>query len=223
MDIVDLCTRERERERERERANTKWKFYKLKHLTVFAALLKDAPICCKDSVLHEPLLKNQNVNCLTFEKIYKKALQWQPLPFQSSFSAIIWQWEIGGKNIQNFQPFPDQLWGKRSIKVPGCGHDWYSESEEMLQLNIFVYDFAFVDGELTGELARRSIQKFEKNVKLLRYNNHICDVCDMKSFFKSFRCSTCDTIFSKTRKFGATFDYYVTSESSTFTQRMYTS
>ena len=35
MDIVDLCTR--------ERANTKWKFYKLTDLTVFAAQLKDVP------------------------------------------------------------------------------------------------------------------------------------------------------------------------------------
>ena len=67
MDIVDLCTR--------ERTNTKWKFYKLTNLTVFAALLKDVPMGCKDSVLPEPLLKNQNVNCLTLEKKYKKALQ----------------------------------------------------------------------------------------------------------------------------------------------------
>ena len=70
--------------------------------------------------------------------------------------------------------------------------------EEMLQLIIFLYDFDFVDGELIGELARRSIQKFEKIVKLLRYNSHICYVSDMNSFFKSFRCSTCNTIFSKT-------------------------
>ena len=70
--------------------------------------------------------------------------------------------------------------------------------EEMLQLNIFLYDIDFVDGELIGELARRSIQKFEKSVKLLRYNIHICYVSDMNPFFKSFRCSTCDTIFSKT-------------------------
>ena len=70
--------------------------------------------------------------------------------------------------------------------------------EEMLQLNIFLYDIDFVDGELLGELARRGIQKFEKGVKLLRYNNHICYVIDMNSFFKSFRCSTSDTIFSKT-------------------------
>ena len=40
--------------------------------------------------------------------------------------------------------------------------------EEMLQLNIVLYDIDFVDGELIGELARRSIQKFEKSVKLLR-------------------------------------------------------
>ena len=65
-DIVDLCTR--------QRANTKWKLYKLTNLTVFAALLKDVPIGCKNSVLPDPLLKNQNESCLTMEK-YKKALQ----------------------------------------------------------------------------------------------------------------------------------------------------
>ena len=42
-DIVDLCTR--------ERAITKWKFYKLTNLTVFAALLKDVPMGCKYSLL----------------------------------------------------------------------------------------------------------------------------------------------------------------------------
>ena len=66
-DIVDVCTR--------ERANTRWKFYKLTNLTVFAALLKDVPMGCKDSVLPRPLLKNQNVVCLTFEKKYKETLQ----------------------------------------------------------------------------------------------------------------------------------------------------
>ena len=70
--------------------------------------------------------------------------------------------------------------------------------EEMLQLNIFLHDIDFVDGELIGELARISIQKFEKSVKFLRYNNHICYVSDMNSFFKSFRCSLYDTIVSKT-------------------------
>ena len=49
MDVVDLCTR--------ERAHNKWKFYKLANLTVFAALLKDVPMGCKDSVLPEMLFE----------------------------------------------------------------------------------------------------------------------------------------------------------------------
>ena len=60
MDIVDPCTR--------ERANTKWKFYKLTNLTIFASLLKDVPMRCNDRVLPRPLLRNCNVNCVTFEK-----------------------------------------------------------------------------------------------------------------------------------------------------------
>ena len=46
----------------------KWKFYKLTTITFFAALLKDVPLGCKDTVLPQPLLKNHNVNCLTSER-----------------------------------------------------------------------------------------------------------------------------------------------------------
>ena len=70
--------------------------------------------------------------------------------------------------------------------------------EELLQLNIFLYDINFVDGELIGELCRRSTQKYEKSVKLLRYNNHICYVNNINALFMVFRCTTCDTFFSKT-------------------------
>ena len=60
LDIFDICTR--------ERATTKWKFYKLTNVTIFASLLKDVPMGCKDTVVPEPLLKNHNVNCLMYEK-----------------------------------------------------------------------------------------------------------------------------------------------------------
>ena len=58
--IVDICTR--------ERANTKWKFFKLTKLTIFASLLKDVRMGCKNTVIPEPFFKNHNVNCLTFER-----------------------------------------------------------------------------------------------------------------------------------------------------------
>ncbi len=70
--------------------------------------------------------------------------------------------------------------------------------EDLLQLNIFLYDIDFVGGELIGELCRRSIQKYENSVKHLRYNNHICYVNNINVLFKAFRCTTCDTFFSKT-------------------------
>ena len=41
----------------------------------------------------------------------------------------------------------------------------------------------------------KSVQKI---VKLLRYNNHICYVNNINALFKAFRCTTCDTFFSKT-------------------------
>ena len=70
--------------------------------------------------------------------------------------------------------------------------------EDLLQLNIFLYDIDFVDGELIGDLCRRSIEKYENSVKLLRYNNHICYVNNISALFKAFRCTTRDTFFSKT-------------------------
>ena len=59
-DVIESCSR--------ERMNTKWRFYKLTNLTVFAALLKDVLMGCKNAVLPKPLLKNHTNNCLTYEE-----------------------------------------------------------------------------------------------------------------------------------------------------------
>ena len=59
-DVIESCSR--------ERRNKTWRFYKLTNLTVFAALLKDVPMGCKDAVLPEPLLRNGTIKCLTNEE-----------------------------------------------------------------------------------------------------------------------------------------------------------
>ena len=59
-DVIESCSR--------ERMNTKWRFNELTNLTVFAALLKDVPMGCKNAVLSEPLLRNSTINCLTYEE-----------------------------------------------------------------------------------------------------------------------------------------------------------
>ena len=184
MDIVDICTR--------ERANTKWKFYKLTNLTIFASLLKDVPMGCKDTVLPEPLLRNGNVNCITFEK---NTLQ----PYNDNlclFGALalhlhgIRKLEEATSKIFNL--FLNNIEERDPSKLQGVHKTDIPKMEDLLQLNIFLSDIDFVDGELIGELARRNIQKFENSVKLLRYNNHICYVNNISALFRAFRCTTCD-------------------------------
>ena len=58
-DVIESCSR--------ERPNTKWRFYKMTNLTVFAALLKDVPMGCRNAILTEPLLKNHTINSPTYE------------------------------------------------------------------------------------------------------------------------------------------------------------
>ena len=68
--------------------------------------------------------------------------------------------------------------------------------EDLLTLNILLYDIDVVDGNIVGELARRSVQKYKKTVRLLRYNNHMCYKNNIIAVFLSFRCPNCDTFFS---------------------------
>ena len=63
-DVIEFCSR--------ERMNTNWRFYKLKNLTVFAALLTDVPRRCRDAVLPKQLLKNHTISYLTFEENTKQ-------------------------------------------------------------------------------------------------------------------------------------------------------
>ena len=65
--------------------------------------------------------------------------------------------------------------------------------EDLLTLNILLYDIDIVDGNIIGELARRSVKKYEYTVRLLRYNNHICYVNNINAVFQSFHCPNCNT------------------------------
>ena len=48
-DVIESCTK--------ERSNTKWRFFKIPNLKIFASLLRDIPMGCKDAILPESLLK----------------------------------------------------------------------------------------------------------------------------------------------------------------------
>ena len=189
-DVVESCTK--------ERSNTKWRFFKLTNLTNFAALLKDIPIGCKDAVLPDSLLKNHTVNCLTFEKNTRKPYNDNLCLFRALALHLHGNERLEEETSKLFNlflvnstiPDPSKLQGVRMDDVPSV--------ENIVGINIFKYDIDLFDGAMVGQLARRSIKKYEKNVQLIRCTSHICYVDNINALFKAFRCPTCDTYFQKT-------------------------
>ena len=69
--------------------------------------------------------------------------------------------------------------------------------EDLLTLKILLYDIDIVKASIIIELARRSVQKYENTVRLLRCKNHICFVNNINAVFQSFRCPNCDIFFNR--------------------------
>ena len=130
MDFVDLCTQ--------ERANTKWKFYKLTNLTVFAALLKDVPMGCKDFVLPEPPLKIQNLNCLTYEQNTKKPYKDNLCLFKADALHLFGHKGLEEEISKIFNLFLNNCGKADPSKLQGVHMIDISKVEEMLQFNIFL-------------------------------------------------------------------------------------
>ena len=189
-DVIETCSR--------ERMNTKWRFYKLTNLTVFAALLKDVPMGCKNAVLPEPLLRNGTINCLTFEENTR-----QPYNDNLCFFRVV---ALHMHRNQRLEEATSKLFNLFIIKMDGLGSHQFQGfhkndipfAEDLPTLNIVLYDIDIVDGNIIGELARRSLQKYNKTVRLLRYNNHICYVSNINAVFQAFHCPNCYTFFNRT-------------------------
>ena len=177
FDTVEQCTQERH--------NTKWRFTLITNVTIFAALLKNIPMGCPDSVLPELLLKNHSVNCLLSNK------DKEPYKDHLCLFRALAMYMNGHKNLDShtsryFTDFISKS-GYHPKNFRGVSVEDLPVVEEIVQRNIFIYDFDIQEGEYVGELAQRSIGKFDKTVKLLRFNNHIIHTNDIDIFLKSFR------------------------------------
>ena len=188
-DVIGECTE--------ERADTKWKFYKLTNVTVFAALLREVPMACKDTVLPEPLTKNRTVNCLTYEENARKPYNDNLCLFRALVLHLHGNEGLEEETSKLFTLFLGKNRGTNPASFQGnCLNDILIV-EDLVQVNIFPYDIDFDDGAMLGELARRSVSKHSNTVRLLRYYSHICYFFDMKVLFKAYRCPSCDTFFNR--------------------------
>ena len=188
-DVIESCSR--------ERMNTKWRFYKMTNLTVFAVLLKDVPMGCKDAVLLEPLLKNCTINFLTFEENTRQPYNDYLCLFRAPALHLHGNQRLEEQTSKIFDLFINKMDGLSADQFQGVHMNDILFAEDLLTLNIVLYGIDIVDGNIIGELARRSVQKYENTVRPLRYNNHICYVNNIKAVFQPFHCPNCDTFFNR--------------------------
>ena len=148
--------------------------FKLTNLTIFAALLRDIPMGCKDAVLPESLLKSHTVNCLTYEQNIKKPYKDNLCLFRALALHLHGNKKLEEETSKLFNLFLVNSTNPDPSKFQGVCMDDIPSVEDIVGINIFLYDINLIDGAMVGELARRSIKKYEKQVQLIQYNSHIC-------------------------------------------------
>ena len=178
MDFIETCAQ--------ERANKKWRCALTTNVTIFCALLNNIPMGCLDAVIPEQLLRRRVVNCLV-TKGYGKTYKDYICMFRAVAVHLYGSAELETNAAKLFSDFLHES-GHDAINFRGVSMDHLVFVENAIKHNIFIYDIDIEDGDFEGELARKSIEMYENNINLLRYNNHICYVDDINTFFKRFRC-----------------------------------
>ena len=185
LKIVELCTR--------ERSSTKGKLLFTTNVTIFAALLKSVPVGCKDILLPPNLIKRSDVNCLTNKERYIDNL---------CLLRAVCMHRTGNERLEEETKklFNAYLTANPHLSVQNfrsVGLEDLHIVERLAEVNILVYDIEVSDGGIIGELAERSLRRFNSTATPLRYNNHICYVTDVNKVLKSFRFSTCNAFFTR--------------------------
>ena len=138
------------------------------NLTVFAALLKDVPMGCKNAVLFELLLRNGTINCLTYEENTRQPYNDNLCLFRALALHLHGTQRLEEETSNLFNLFINKMDGLSAHQFQGVHMNYIPIVEDLLTLNILLYDIDIVDGNIVGEIARRSVQKYENTVRLLR-------------------------------------------------------
>ena len=121
---------------------------------------------CRDTVLSEPFLKNQNVNCLTFQRNAIQPYNDFLCLFRALALHLHGNKKLGEETSKFLNLFLINSEEGDVSKFQGVHLNGNPKVEDLLHLNIFPYYMDLVDEKLIGELCRRCIQKYEKSIKL---------------------------------------------------------
>ena len=136
----------------------------INNVTIFAALLKNIPMGCPKSVLPRSVLKNHSVNCLLSNKAK------EPYKDHLSLFRALAVYKNGHSDLDShisryFTNFITKS-GFDPKTFRGASVVDLTDVEEIVQRNIFIYNFDIQEGDYVGELARRIL---EDMIKQLNY------------------------------------------------------
>ena len=173
-----------------ERLNTNWRFNNSTNFAVISFLLKNVPMGWKMVVLTKSLLRICTFNCLTYEKVQHNhiTITCAFYVLLLSICMVLNDWQKKLEELSCF--FINKIDGLSANHFQGVPINEIPILEDLLALNILVYDRDIVDGKIIGELARRSVQQSEKTVRLLRYK--ICYLSNISATLQCFRCPNCN-------------------------------
>ena len=160
-DVIESCSR--------ERTNTKWRFYKLTYLTVFAALLKDVPMGCKNAVLPKSLLKNCTINCLTYEENTRQPYNHNLGLFRALALHLHGNQRLEEETSKVLSSFINKMDGLNPNQFKGVHRNDIPFVEDLLTLNSLLYCIDILDRNIIGQLARRKcaeIRQYCQNVEI---------------------------------------------------------
>ena len=140
---------------------------------VFAQFLNDKPMGCNGNVLPELLFENHNVNCLTVERDTSQPHNDNFCLFRTLALHLHGNDKLEEETSNLFNNFLFNFVEEDPPKTQGGQGNDSPNVEDLLQLNIVLYHIDFVNGENLSELARRSIQYYDKIANFVRYSNHI--------------------------------------------------
>ena len=141
-------------------------------MSIFEALFKEVPMGCKDTVMLGPLLKNQSVKRLTFEKT-RKPYNDNSCLFRALALHLQGNERLEEETSKLSNLFLEKTGGTDTANFRGVCMEDIAAVEDIVQADNFPYDIDIVDGSVIGEFARRSMGNYSKTVRLLRYNRHI--------------------------------------------------
>ena len=152
---------------------------------------------CKNTVLPEPF-KTHTINCLTFDENTGQPYNDNLCLFRALALHMHGNQGLEEETSKLFNLSINKMNGLSPNQFQGVNMNDIPTLEDLLTLNILLYDIDIVDGNIVEEVARQSVPKYENTLRLLRYNNHTCYVNNINAVLQSLCCPDCDTFFNKT-------------------------